>query len=73
MNTMIQILLLALLLTPTVIVVYRVHRRAGERVPLVDITHYAVRGLSVPPWLGADTDRIERELFALQFRHRDSD
>ncbi|MFW0793590.1 hypothetical protein AAFP30_07245 [Gordonia sp. CPCC 205515] len=73
MNTLVLVTLLAVVLVPAVVVVYRAHRAVGDPtpVPLGHLADLAVRGFSVPPRLGPDSDRVDQELFALQFHHRD--
>ncbi|MGV9711389.1 hypothetical protein ACWDTI_12075 [Gordonia sp. NPDC003424] len=73
MNTLMLVTLLVVVVVPTMVVVYRAHRAVGDPtpIPLGHLAGLAVRSHNLPPTRGPDTDRIERELFALQFHHRD--
>lgn len=73
MNTFLLVILLVVVLVPAGVLVYRTHRLVDDPapIPLGHLADLAVRGFSIPPRLGPDADRVDRELFALQFHHRD--
>ncbi|MGC4935252.1 hypothetical protein ACLQ3C_16405 [Gordonia sp. DT30] len=63
----------ALIIVPTAVIVYRVHRKVGDAqpVPLGHLVGLAVR--DDRPWrYGPDTDRINAELHTLHLQRRDS-